>query len=166
MNNFKYILLRRNHRNKKGFYFSGALIFDDELIGAFSFPNMDEYHWIGYLRDEVREKVKELYSKSGFFEEKEFKKAYPILVKTLNKVCQIEVSALRIIGAENREEAKKELMETYCYKEDIKDELSKEDVEFMSDLNLYADVITDDSYYYAKVLLSYHKRLLELGEVG
>ena len=48
----------------------------------------------------------------------------------------------------------------------LEHKLDKEDEEdFLDDLEVFADVISDDSYNYAEILKCYHERLKELGEV-
>lgn len=40
--------------------------------------------------------------------------------------------------------------------------LSKEDEAFFDNLELFADVVSDDSYHYAEILMDYHLKLKEL----
>lgn len=45
-------------------------------------------------------------------------------------------------------------------------QISKETEDsFFDNLELFADVICDDSYHYATILKAYHEKLKELGEI-
>ena len=44
--------------------------------------------------------------------------------------------------------------------------LSKEHEEYFGDLELFADIICDDSYHFAEILKGYHLKLKELGVIN
>lgn len=47
----------------------------------------------------------------------------------------------------------------------LEHKMGKEDEEFFDNLEVFADVIADDSYNYALILKDYHEKLKELGEL-